>query len=115
MTSSLPRRRFLQDVGRGTLVSTIGSTLALDLRLISKTFAIETNKDLHFGNMEPLVCLLQETPIEKLQSILVAKLKSGCSLRDLVAAGAFECENVRWRRLYRIPYVHGPLPIAIDV
>lgn len=88
MTSSLPRRRFLQDVGRGTLVSTIGSTLALDLRLISKTFAIETNNDLHFGDMEPLVCLLQETPIEKLQSILVAKLKSGCSLRDLVAAGA---------------------------
>lgn len=88
MTQSLHRRRFLRDVGRGTLVSMLGSTLSLDLNLISKAFALESDNDLEFGEMEPLVCLHQETPIDKLQSTLVAKLKQGCSLRDLIAAGA---------------------------
>jgi len=88
MTHPLPRRRFLRDVGRGTLVSMLGSSLALDLDLISKSFANESDNQLDFGDKEPLVCLLQETPIEKLQATLVAKLKEGLPLRDLVAAGA---------------------------
>src|SRR6185437_7392006 len=35
-----------------------------------------------------LVCLLQETPIEKLNSVLVEKLKAGTDLKTLTAAGA---------------------------
>ena len=43
MTHPLPRRRFLRDVGRGTLVSMLGSSLALDLDLISKSFGSGIN------------------------------------------------------------------------
>ncbi|MEY4568091.1 MAG: hypothetical protein RLY14_3061 [Planctomycetota bacterium] len=88
MTQPIPRRRFLRDVGRGTLISTLGVSMSLDLNLVSKTFAWESDQKINFGDMEPLVCLLQETPIEKLQATLVTKLNNGLSLRDLVAAGA---------------------------
>jgi len=81
------RREFLADVGRGMLISSVGSTLAFDLGL-TPVFADEGTGRLSFGKLEPLVGLMQETPPGKLQRQLVEKIKAGTDLRTLVAAGA---------------------------
>ena len=81
------RREFLADVGRGMLVASVGSTIALDLGL-SPAHAFEGTEPLMFGSMEPLVSMMQETPIEKLQATVVAKNRSGVDLRTLAAAAA---------------------------
>ncbi len=87
MPRSSSRREFLVNVGRGTLLATLGPT-AIDLGLMPRAFAQELESPLLFGDLEPLVCELQETPVDKLQSLLVRKLKDGESLRTLVGAGA---------------------------
>ncbi len=81
------RREFLADVGRGTLLATLGSALAADLGL-GRAFADEGADRITFGDAEPLVTMLQETPVAKLLPILVERLKNGTSPRDLVAAAA---------------------------
>lgn len=81
------RREFLADVGEGMLIASVGSALASDLG-ISAAFAAEESKTLSFGDREPLVALMQETPADKLLPILVEKLKSGTTLGALVAAAA---------------------------
>lgn len=81
------RREFLADVGRGMLVASLGSSLALDLGL-SPLNAADGTDVLNFGKLEPLAALLQDTPTNKLMSVLVGKLKEGTELRTLVAAGA---------------------------
>jgi hypothetical protein len=83
----LKRREFLADVGKGMLVASVGSSLASDLGLAT-ALADEGPAELSFGSLEPLVSLMQETPIEKLQPLLVEKLKGGTTLRTLVSAGA---------------------------
>src|SRR5204863_3230600 len=45
-------------------------------------------KALLFGDMEPLVCFMQETPVTKLQPALVARLKEGVTLDRMIAAAA---------------------------
>ncbi len=82
------RRAFLADVGRGTLLATLGPAMTLDLGLAPKAFAEELDGSLRFGDMEPLVCELQETPAERLQSKLATKLHAGMPLKTLVAAAA---------------------------
>ena len=82
------RRRFLTDVGRGTLLATLGPAVALDLALVKPGFAEEPDTSLKFGNLEPLVCLLQETPVDRLQKKLVELLAAGESPKSLIAAGA---------------------------
>ena len=74
---SQPRREFLADVGRGMLLASLGSATAFDLGLATRLHAGEADKRVTFGPLEPLVSLLQETPPEKLQPILIDKLKSG--------------------------------------
>ena len=83
------RREFLADVGRGMLVAGVGYSTALDLGLSTATVAegAEANA-LTFGSLEPLVCLMQETPVNKFLSTLVEKLHNGTELRQLVAAAA---------------------------
>ncbi len=81
------RREFLADVGKGMLVASVGAGLATELGL-DTAFAAEGSDRLNFGDREPLVGLMQDTPADKLLSILVEKLKSGTKLEDLVAAGA---------------------------
>src|SRR5258708_35568923 len=81
------RREFLGDVGRGMLLAGLGTTLAGDLGL-AYVRGDEAAATLSFGELEPLVALMQDTPPAKLTAILVDKLKSGTSLRTLVAAGA---------------------------
>jgi hypothetical protein len=81
------RRRFLSDVGCGVLVGAVGATLASELGL-SPALAGEPEKALTFGNLEPLVVLMQETPVSRLLPVLTEKLQSGVELRTLVAAAA---------------------------
>src|SRR5688572_18358438 len=81
------RREFLEDVGRGMLLAGLGTTLAGDLGL-ARVFADDGEAPLSFGEMEPLVALMQETPPAQLTALLVERLKSGTDLQTLVAAGA---------------------------
>ena len=86
MNEPQSRRRFLADVSQGTLLATLGPALAAELGITTRAFADEVPR-LHFGELEPLVGFMQETPVDKLQPELVAKLKSGVPLKRLVAAG----------------------------
>jgi hypothetical protein len=69
------------------LVASVGAALASDLGL-APALAADSDGRLTFGDMEPLVGLMQDTPPGKLQQILVEKIKSGVELKKLVAAGA---------------------------
>ncbi|HEY5312009.1 MAG TPA: hypothetical protein VIK18_05795 [Pirellulales bacterium] len=82
------RRGFLADVGRGMLVASVGPAVAVDMGLSSARADETADNRLTFGEMEPLVSLMQETPPEKLMPLLVQRLDQGASLRTLVAAGA---------------------------
>jgi len=82
------RREFLAEVGQGMLLASVGSALALDLGLSPGFCAEETPGRLTFGNLEPLVGLMQETPPAKLQPLLVDRLRDGTELKQLVAAAA---------------------------
>ena len=62
MSQNHSRRGFLADVGRGTLMATLGPAMLTDLGLAPKAFAEELDSSLQFGDLEPLVCALQETP-----------------------------------------------------
>lgn len=81
------RREFLQDVGCGMLIASLGPVVAHDLGL-SRALAADGADTLSFGKLEPLVALMQETQADKLLPMLVEKLSSGTDLRTLVAAGA---------------------------
>jgi hypothetical protein len=81
------RRDFLADVGRGMLVASLGSATAINLG-ITPCLAEEPTPRLTFGQLEPLVSLLQETAPDKLLPILVAKLKAGTDLKTLVTSAA---------------------------
>lgn len=82
------RRSFLADVGRGMLSAGLGAGLALELDL-APARAGDEPPPLHFGDLEPLVALLQETPPEKLLPQVVAKLNAGTDLKTLTAAAVF--------------------------
>jgi hypothetical protein len=81
------RREFFADVGTGMVVASIGSALATDLGF-STAFANEGREALNFGRMEPLVCLLQETPANRLLPELARRLQNGTEIRELVSAAA---------------------------
>jgi len=87
MNTPRNRREFLADVGRGMLVASVGYGMASELGLVS-ALAKEGADTLDFGPLEPLVCLMQETPANKLLPLLADKLNSGTDLRRLVAAAA---------------------------
>ncbi len=81
------RREFLQDVGAGVVVASIGSSMAADLGF-SATFAQQGTDRLTFGDLEPLVSLIQETAAPRLIPQIVERLRNGTSLRDVTAAAA---------------------------
>src|SRR5438477_909915 len=87
MTTARTRREFLADVGRGLLVASVGYEVASGLGL-SSVLAEETAERLTFGSLEPLVRLMQDTPVKRLLPALVEQLHSGTDLRRLVAAAA---------------------------
>jgi hypothetical protein len=81
------RREFLESVGCGMLVAGLGPALAQELGFAS-AFAGDA-ASLTFGPYDALVDLLQSTPLDKLQPILIDKLQSGqTNLKQLMAAGA---------------------------
>jgi hypothetical protein len=69
------------------LVASLGSAAAFDLGMVPCA-AEEVSQRLTFGQLEPLVSLMQETPPEKLLPLLVDRLKSGTQLKTLVTAAA---------------------------
>ncbi len=81
------RRQFLAKVGSGMLVGGLGVSLSSDLG-ISVAQAGENDDRLTFGEMEPLVSLMQETPLSRLQSVLIDKIDRGTDLPTLIAAGS---------------------------
>jgi hypothetical protein len=82
------RRAFLMDVGRGMLVAGVGASVATDLGF-STAFADSGPESLKFGSYQPLVELLRGTPPEKLQPVLIGKLKAGeVDTRQLISAAA---------------------------
>lgn len=83
------RREFLSDVGSGMLVAGVGYSTALDLGLSTARAAEGSESNaLTFGSLEPLVGLMQDTPVNKLLSVLVGKMHDGTDLKTLVAAAA---------------------------
>ncbi|QDV46332.1 hypothetical protein Enr13x_62410 [Stieleria neptunia] len=81
------RRRFLAKVGSGMLVGSLGASLAGDLG-ISSAYAEDRDDRLTFGDMEPLVALMQETPLNRLQRVLLDRINGGTDLPTLIAAGS---------------------------
>ena len=65
MNANPTRREFLADVGRGMLVASVGFGTATELGL-APAFASDAPDTLNFGPLESLVCLMQETPANKL-------------------------------------------------
>ena len=84
---SRTRRQFLENVGSGMLLAGLGTALATDLG-VAEAIASDVEGELTFGDLEPLVALMQETPASELTALLVDKLKRGTDLKTLVAAGA---------------------------
>jgi hypothetical protein len=87
MNTMRNRREFLADVGRGMLVATVGYEIAGELGLAAE-LPEPAAKALNFGSLEPLVCLMQETPPNRLIPELARQLESGTDLRRLTAAAA---------------------------
>lgn len=81
------RREFLVDVSRGMMVASVGFGMAAELGLVTSALADDAEV-LNFGQLEPLVCTMQETPVSKLLPVLTAELKKGTELRTLTAAAA---------------------------
>jgi len=81
------RREFLAGIGSGMFVASIGSSLAIELGLTTAR-ACEADAPLNFGPLEPLVSLMQDTPVASIQRVLVDRIGKGVSLQELVIAGA---------------------------
>ena len=70
------------------LAAGLGATVAGDLGF-STAFAEQGAESVELGKYEALVELMRETPADKLQPILAAKLQAGdTNLKQLIAAGA---------------------------
>jgi hypothetical protein len=87
MKTANTRREFLAEVGRGMMVASVGYSVATELGL-SPALASEANERLTFGAIEPLVSLMQETPVDQLATKLVSQIRSGVPLQRLVEAAA---------------------------
>jgi hypothetical protein len=81
------RRELFADVGRGMIAAGVGSALASDLGF-GTAWAAEDASRLTFGDLDPLVNFLQETPPDKLIAKAAEKIKNGTELKQLVAAAA---------------------------
>ena len=81
------RREFLTQVGQGMFLASIGSALASDLGL-GRAWAEDTSDHLTFGELDPLVNFIHETSPDQLVPKVIAKLKAGTDLKQLVAAAS---------------------------
>ena len=86
------RREILGGFGRGMLCLGLGPAV-LPSAAFGRGMDLDPALDpvggeLDFGELEPLVALMQETPPESLLPILVKKLRKGTDARTLMTAGA---------------------------
>src|SRR5438105_2219641 len=79
MSPQHTRREFLADVGRGMLIASVGYGAAVDMGL-SPALADAGPEALSFGDLEPLVELMQETSIARLVPVVVDQLQEGTSI-----------------------------------
>src|SRR5262249_109162 len=78
MGTQRTRREFFGNVGRGMLVASVGLGTAFDMGLTPAWADDEGGGErLAFGGLEPLVGLMQETPVRDLVPVLVEKLRAG--------------------------------------
>ena len=112
MGTKRTRREFLGNVGRGMLVASVGFGTAFDMGFTSVWADDDGGSErLTFGEFEPLVSLMQETPVRNLVPVLVEKLRAGDRVKQLVAAAALgERADVRRRGLRRLPHHDGTRP-----
>jgi hypothetical protein len=80
------RRHFLGEVGFGMIAASVGASVIGDMGLACAP-ALASER-LHFGELEPLVVMLQETQTSQLLPKLVQELQGGMELKRLVAAAA---------------------------
>src|SRR3954454_18807235 len=88
MGTQRTRREFFGNVGQGMLVASVGMGTAFDMGLTPAWADDDCGERLAFGGLEPLVSLMQETPVRNLVPVLVEKLRAGTELKQLVAAAA---------------------------
>jgi hypothetical protein len=81
------RREFLANIGKGALLASVGAGTAHAMRFAPSRLE-DGPATLSFGAIEPLVCLMQETPLDRLLPALVEQLKGRTDVRRLVAAAA---------------------------
>jgi hypothetical protein len=81
------RRELLADVGKGMFLASLGAGVAHNLGL-SAAWAAEEPGRVTFGDLEPLVAFMQETPPEKFLAAAVEKINGGTDLKTLVSAAA---------------------------
>ncbi|MFO0798708.1 MAG: hypothetical protein U0804_14645 [Gemmataceae bacterium] len=86
------RRKALSDIGRGMFLATLGTGVATELGL-GAAWAQDEPGRLTFGDLDPLVNFIHETPADRILPGAIEKLKTGTDLRRLVAAAALA--NVR--------------------
>ncbi len=103
------RRAFLKDVGRGMIVASVGPALAADLS--PERPRAEAPERLSFGKLDPLVALMQETGPDKLQPLLVERLRNGADLTPTHRRRRpGQRPRLRRRGLHRLPHHDGPRP-----
>ena len=95
------------------LVAGVGSSVAFDLGL-ANAYADDVPR-LTFDKLEPLVSLMQDTPIEKLLPALVVRLNEGVELRTLVAAGALANARTFGGQDYTGYHAFMALPPALEM
>ncbi|MDG3006365.1 hypothetical protein [Paludisphaera mucosa] len=88
MSTRRTRREFLGRVGGGMLVASVGLGTAVDMGLTSARGEDAGDGRITFGDLEPLVGLMQDTSIDRILPALVEKLNAGTDLKQLVAAAA---------------------------
>ena len=81
------RRELFIDTAKGMVLAGLGLSVSRDLGL-APAWAAEEPSRLTFGAMEPLVDFLAQTPPDRIISACVGKIRSGTSLRELVAGAA---------------------------
>ncbi len=81
------RRELFSDTAKGMLLAGLGLSVSRDLGL-APAWAAEEPARLTFGSMEPLVEFLAQTPPDKIISACIGKIRTGTSLRDLIAGAA---------------------------
>jgi hypothetical protein len=122
------RREFLDQIGRGMLVAGLGASVSTNLGF-STAFAEDGSTALSFGKLDALVDLLQSTPANRLQPIVVGMLRDGkTDLKQLTAAAALANAEAfggqdyvgfhtamamlpAWNMVERLPADRQPLPV----